>query len=337
MINESDFIEWLRSSAPVLAEPDLGIGDDAAVLTPPAGRQLVVSTDALTEDVHFRRNQIPPAMLGRKVLLVNLSDLAAMGAEPWVCLLSLVLPSEQARSSYAVRLLEGFLAETRKWAVDLVGGNLTRGSIVQISATILGTVHPGRALSRDTCRAGESIFLVGRLGYAAMGRQILQATDFEKPPASEEELWEALHDNRSAGFVTSLLLPEPRVPAGLWLRTESLANCMIDVSDGLVSDLQSIAQASFVDIVLQNQPLEVLRSEAGEKMALQRILNGGEDYALVFSCPRGEEERLRTQFPGEFGPLLRLGEARDTEAPSVWLDDGENHTVLTPQGFDHFK
>ncbi len=334
---ESDFIEWLRSLAPSLTEPDKGIGDDAAIVSPPAGRQLVVSTDTLTEDVHFRRHQTAPVMLGRKTLLVNLSDLAAMGAEPWVCLLSLVLPGELARSDYISSLVEGFLGETRRWAVDLVGGNITRGSIVQTSATIVGTVPSGQAVRRDGCREGDAIYLVGRLGHAALGLQILQEFEFEKALASEEELQAIVHDRLSLRFVTSHLLPEPQISAGIWLRKQGLANSMIDVSDGLVSDLQRMVESSFVDIVIQNHALKRLRSEGGERMTLQHILNGGEDYALAFSCPRGEEERLESHFPDDSGLLLRLGEARSTREPAVWLDDGDNQVVLLPQGFDHLK
>ena len=212
MTAELDLIHWLRSHAPDLSEPDTGIGDDAAVLTPPAGDQLVVSTDSLTEEVHFKRRQIPPSILGRKALLVNLSDLGAMGARPWFCLLALSLPEDLARSSYSSSLLEGFLGETRRWGVDLVGGNMTGGSVIQITVTIGGTIDRGQAVKRDGCRDGDSLYLVGHVGRSSRGLQLLHELNFDMLPTREEELLELLEDPHDALCLLSHLLPAPRLP-----------------------------------------------------------------------------------------------------------------------------
>ena len=333
---EHDLIEWLRDRISDLAEPEIGIGDDAAVLTPPPGHQLVISTDALTEDVHFNRSRIPPSILGRKALLVNLSDLAAMGARPWFCLLALSLPGDLARSSYSSALLDGFLQEARRWDVDLVGGNLTGSAVVQITVTIGGTIEQGQAVRRDGCRNGDSLYLVGHLGRSSRGLQLLGELDLEAAPTREQDLLELLDDPHDVLCLLNHLLPAPHVEAGVWLRQRGLANSMIDVSDGLVTDLQRLAEASRVEIIIPGPTLELLRSEGGERMTCEHVLNGGEDYAIIFSCSDRAGKDICRTFPERFGKLRRLGMAHRSEKPSVQLDDGRERTILTSQGFDHF-
>ncbi len=333
---EHDLIQWLRSHAPDLPEPETGIGDDAAVLTPPPGDQLVVSTDSLTEEVHFKRSQIHPSLLGRKALLVNVSDLAAMGARPWFCLLALSFPEDLAKSSYSSALLEGFLGETRRWGVDLVGGNLTGSSVIQVTVTIGGTIPHGQAIKRDGCRDGDSLYLVGHVGRSSRGLQLLNELNFDVLPTREEELLELVEDPYDALCLLSHLLPSPRLLAGGWLRQRKLASSMIDVSDGLVTDLQRLAEASHVKIVIDGPTLELLRSKGGERMTLEQVLHGGEDYALIFSCSDREQGGIGKIFPERFGDLHRLGIAHRAETPAVLVDDGRNQTILTPQGFDHF-
>ena len=306
------------------------------MLTPPPGDQLVVSTDSLTEEVHFKRSQIPPSILGRKALLVNISDLAAMGARPWFCLLALSLPEDLARSSYSSALLEGFLGETRRWGVDLVGGNLTGSSIIQVNVTIGGTIDHGQSIKRDGCRDGDSLYLVGHVGRSSRGLQLLHELNFDMLPTREEELLELVKDPHDALCLLSHLLPAPRLRAGIWLRQRKLANSMIDVSDGLVADLQRLAEASGVEIVIDGSTLELLRSEGGERMTLEHVLHGGEDYALIFSCSDRKHQEIEKIFPEGFGDLRRLGIAHRAETPAVLVDDGRNQMILTPQGFDHF-
>ena len=306
------------------------------MLTPPPGDQLVVSTDSLTEEVHFKRSQIPPSILGRKALLVNISDLAAMGARPWFCLLALSLPEDLARSSYSSALLEGFLGETRRWGVDLVGGNLTGSAIIQVNVTIGGTIDHGQAIKRDGCRDGDSLYLVGHVGRSSRGLQLLHELNFDMLPTREEELLELVKDPHDALCLLSHLLPAPRLRAGIWLRQRKLANSMIDVSDGLVADLQRLAEASGVEIVIDGSTLELLRSEGGESMTLEHVLHGGEDYALIFSCSDRKHQEIGKIFPEGFGDLRRLGIAHRAETPAVLVDDGRNQMILTPQGFDHF-
>lgn len=333
---EDEFVKWLQRRCPQQPVPDLGIGDDAAVLTPPPGKQLVISADALTENVHFKRKLVPSTLLGRKALLVNLSDLAAMGAEPWFCLLALGIPRSLVSSDYLSRLADGFVEEAGRWNVPLIGGNLSRCAVVQISVTIGGLVDAGQAVTRSGCRPGDSLYAVGELGLSCAGLGGLRVPQRAPLPATEEEIRIQEKDPWLAACLIRHLLPTPHVEAGLWLRKGAVANSMIDISDGLVRDLQRIGEASNVDIILSAACLELLRGRGGERMTLRNVLYGGEDYALVFSSD-WQEDRIRARFPNRLGPLQRIGIARPSAHPAVLLDDGTACRRLDPKGFDHFK
>ena len=260
---EFDLIARIRARVATRADVVLGIGDDAALLAPPPGRQLVVTADTLNEGVHFPRGT-SPADVGWKALAVNLSDLASMGAEPAWCTLSLSLP--QSDPAWIEGFLDGFLDLAGQHDIALVGGDTTRGPL-SIAVTAMGLVEPGRALRRDGARVGDEVWVTGTLGDAAGGLALL---DREPVPALRARL------DR----------PTPRVAAGRAL--VGIATACVDVSDGLLADLGHVCARSHVaaridvDALPASAALMEVIGEA-DRIALQA--SGGDDYELCFTAP----------------------------------------------------
>jgi len=254
----------------------LGVGDDAALLRPRAGEDLVVSTDAAVEGVHFRLDQETPRTVGRRSLAVGLSDLAAMGARPLGFTFALAAPQE-TRVATILSLARGMLDLALRYGAPLVGGNVTRARELQVTLTVLGAVRRGRALRRDRARAGDEVFVTGALGQQAL--------------------------ERARGRIRHV--PEPRLAAGRKLARLPGVGACIDVSDGLLADLRQLGQASQVGVDLDAASVPRPRGYAA---ACRRAgvdpealaLTGGEDYELCFTLRRGAS-------PG--GPRLtrRLG------------------------------
>src|SRR5687767_11292887 len=212
----------------------VGPGDDAAVIVPERGTLDVLTTDALVDGVHFDRRFVPPDAIGHRALAVNLSDLAAMGAEPRAALLSLVLPAS-LEVVEVDRMLDGMLALADAHRVALVGGNITRTpGPLTIDVTAIGSVRPRRVLTRAGARPGDEVYLTGTAGAAAAGLAALKA------------------DGSQAGThsvcVERYLRPEPRVRAGVLLGRNRAATSCIDVSDGLADAVRQVAEASGVGI-----------------------------------------------------------------------------------------
>jgi len=246
----------------------LGPGDDAAVLRPPAGRDLVVSTDAVVEDVHFRFRFESARSIGRRAMVANLSDLAAMGAEPLACVAALCAPPD-LELRWVRGLVLGVLEEARTWSCPLVGGNLTSARETQLGLTVLGSVARGRDLRRHRVRAGDAIFVTGSLGGYAL----------------------AVHRAEATG-ARIRTLPVPRLPAGRALaRMPGVGGC-IDVSDGLMADLGHLLEGSGlgadVDPERVPTPLGFAAAcrRAGADPAELSLASGG-DYELLFTLRAG--------------------------------------------------
>lgn len=260
---EFDLIARIRARVATRADVVLGIGDDAALLAPPPGRQLVVTTDTLNDGVHFPRGT-SPADVGWKALAVNLSDLASMGAEPAWCTLSLSLP--QSDPAWIEGFLDGFLDLAGQHGIALVGGDTTRGPL-SIAVTAMGLVEPGRALRRDGARVGDEVWVTGTLGDAAGGLALL---DREAVPALRARL------DR----------PTPRVAAGRALA--GIATACVDVSDGLLADLGHVCARSHVAARIDVDALpasSALREAFGEADRIALQASGGDDYELCFTAP----------------------------------------------------
>ena len=297
-----------------------GIGDDAAVLTVPAGHELVVSTDTLVCDVHFPA-ATAPADIGFKSLAVNLSDLAAMGAEPRWATLALTLPAADA--SFLEPFCRGFAESARDQCVALVGGDLTRGPL-SITVQIMGTVPAGAALLRSGARPGDQIWVTGELGSAALGLALVQG----RHPGLGSEF---------DACVRRLNRPEPRVHAGLLLR--DVASAAIDVSDGLFTDLNHVMRASGVgaQVELARLPLgAALMALSGEPERWQYALGGGDDYELCYTVPAAQAAGLAWRLQASGCAATCIG-AVTTGTGVRWLSAGGAPVDFSGStGFQHF-
>lgn len=333
---EFDWIERIEQEAgPPPRDAALGIGDDCALLR--CGPQLLaVTKDVMTEDVHFRRRWMSPYFLGRKSLAVNLSDLAAMGARPHSCLLGLSLPAD--RRSDAESFLSGFLEETRRWGCPLIGGDLSGCRTVHVSVTALGFVPSPPAALRSAARAGDLVLLVGDLGLARTGLEMVENIDCKglENLRSPQELAGWTGGGFPLSCLTALLCPEPQVKAGEWLREHGLVNAMIDVSDGLGADLLHVARRSGLAAVLEVDRLTPLQRRGERTLSLEAILNGGEDYALLFTASPLQWNRLRNEYPPGLPAPRRIGTMKKG-APGLFLKGDSGLRECEPRGFDHFR
>ncbi len=310
---EFDLIARIRARVATRADVVLGIGDDAALLAPPPGRQLVVTADTLNDGVHFPRGT-SPADVGWKALAVNLSDLASMGAEPAWCTLSLSLP--QSDPAWIEGFLDGFLDLAGQHGIALVGGDTTRGPL-SIAVTAMGLVEPGRALRRDGARVGDEVWVTGTLGDAAGGLALL---DREPVPALRARL------DR----------PTPRVAAGRALA--GIATACVDVSDGLLADLGHVCARSHVAAHLDVDALPAsaaLREAFGEADRIALQASGGDDYELCFTAPAdagADIDAVSAQLGLRF---TRIG--RIVAGEGVHPVDAKSQPWSSPRrGYDHF-
>lgn len=288
-----------------------GPGDDAALLRPPPGSDLVQTVDTCLEGVHFPAG-LAPEDIGWRSLAVNLSDLAAMGAEPAWGLLSLTLP--RADEDW----LDGFARGVGKLAaaagLDLVGGDTVRGPLA-ITFALTGFVPPGTALRRAGARPGDGVWVTGSLGGGAAGLAAWRRGDHE-----------------GAG---AFLRPQPKLAEGRTLR--GLASAAIDVSDGLVQDLGHLLAASGVGAVLELErlPLDPGAAAAGPDAGMQLALSGGDDYQLCFTVPDERAAELESLAAGWREPPLRIGTIR--AAPGLELRRDGDIVAPARGGWDHFS
>lgn len=314
-----------RRFAPELV---VGIGDDAAVLTRSPGKWWLVTTDALIEGVHFRRGDAPARLLGHKALAVNLSDIAAMGGRPRFFLLSLALP-EDLDEAYVEGFLEGIVAAADRYGVVLIGGNLA-ASPQGLSAhvTVIGECAAQRAVRRDGAMPGEAIYVTGHLGLSALGLALLKAG----------YRWDQELPDHLRRPIRAHLAPEPRLQLGQYLAEEGVARAMIDLSDGLSSDLRRLCEESRVGAVLCADALPLCAEASAWGLdPLALALHGGEDYELLFTVREDQTSRLedvRARFPDL--PLTRIGRTI-SEPGRVYLERAGRREPLLPRGYDHFS
>jgi thiamine-monophosphate kinase len=289
----------------------LGVGDDGAIVRPTPGMELVVSTDMLVSGTHFL-SDTPPEDLGWKVLAVNVSDMAAMGAQPRWALLAAALPA--ATESWIEKFARGFFACADEFGIDIIGGDTTKGPR-NFCVTIFGEVPAGQALLRSGAQVGDDIWVSGHPGRAALGLAHLQRRNVLDESAREECL-AALHR------------PQPRVALGLALR--GLASSAIDVSDGLLADLGHILEESKVSADLQMPSLPPPGIER------DCLLAGGDDYELVFTAPAGRRAEVAA-LSGLLGlALTRIGAVKGGVSPRLTFSQPPD-VELDRIGYDHFR
>jgi thiamine-monophosphate kinase len=290
----------------------LGIGDDCALLEPPAGFELAISTDTLVAGRHFPPETDPEA-IGHKALAVNLSDLAAMGAEPLWVTLALSLP--KIDDDWLSAFCRGFGALAAEHGIALVGGDTTASPLLSISLTVVGKCARGQALRRSGARVGDRIYVSGELGGAALG--LRQFASAQADPSCRQRLER----------------PEPRLALGRALR--GVASACIDISDGLAADLGHICAASGVGAALDLAALPMPAALCGESDAEALALHGGDDYELCFCVPAEREMMLSLALGPGLPNCTRIGQIVAEPGLSGLGADGVRR-ALESRGFDHF-
>lgn len=298
----------------------LGPGDDCALLRPSLEMELAVSTDMLVEGTHFLANA-DPNLLGWKSLAVNLSDLAAMGAEPRWALLALALPDDCP--AWLAAFSDGFFACARRYGVDLVGGDTTRGPR-NVCLTVLGEIPAGTALRRDQALPGDEIWVSGQPGLAALGLAHLQRRVH-------------LPEDVAGRCLSALNRPQPRVELGRELRKRGLTRAAIDISDGLLADLKHILERSAVGAEVFLSRLPPMPAMVDPALARQCQLAGGDDYELLF-CASPERRSELCELAEQIDvPLWPCGRLVESVTASVRVFDANNNKIaITQTGYDHF-
>ena len=341
---EREWIESLRSNCKASGRIKLAIGDDCAILDPPRGQEILVTTDFSLENVHFRRDWHPPESVGHRCLARGLSDLAAMGAAPLAAFLSLALPLELLRSwrgqpSWRDRFFHGFLSLAGKYRVPLAGGDTAESPQIHrtgagVSAptgwaladiVLVGNAPRGRALRRSGARAGDRIYVTGQLGGAAA------------------ELAALTRNPRKFRTVTSSgpdsshphLFPEPRLAVGAWLLQHRRATAAIDISDGLSTDLDHLCEESNLAATIDAAAIPVHPLAKN----LEQALHGGEDYELLFTAAP------KMRIPGQIAGIpatcigtMRAAKHGDARILLVEEVNGRKKARrLRPGGWEHYQ
>lgn len=336
--SEFDLIAQLTQGLRAAGDVVRGVGDDAAILNWPAGRQLVVTCDAQVEGTHFVRAFSSPRQIGRRALSVNLSDIAAMGARPRFALISLILPSEPD-TAWLNEMYAGLREQAEAFDVTIVGGNIaTTTGPTCIDITLIGDVAAGKAVRRDGGRAGDRVYISGDLGTALAGLESLRTPGISAPRGvPPEALAQALEEVRAA-----YRDPWPRVLLGAALGATGALTAMIDISDGFSSDLHHICEQSgvgalVVEAALPVSPATRLVGEALGHLPLEWALHGGDAYQLLFTVSPEREADITGLAPELLGHIHAVGWLTAADQ-GVRLRHADGTTdELAPRGWDHLK
>lgn len=327
-IGEFGLIQRIRKGVPLPQESViLGIGDDSAALRPPSGALILLTSDMFLEGIHFDPSLSNHFQIGFKALSVNISDIAAMGGRPTSALISIGL-SVDTSVEEVDSIFDGIKEAARGYGISIIGGDTCRTSSgLLLSIALLGEVEEGLMIMRSGARIGDSIFVTGTLGDSAMGLEILKT----RPQTP---------DSRLRTLIERHLLPRPRIGEGRIIAENKWATSMIDISDGLLSDLNHICDESGVGATIyQNRiPLSEELKQIAAEMKIDPLLyalRGGEDYELLFTVPKGKtEEVAKAEFKGRpFATMI--GEVIKDERVLIGKD-GKSRPFV-PLGYNHFR
>lgn len=316
MPNEFEFINQIKHRFSLDK-----IGDDCAVLPKNETHDMLITSDLIVEDIDFRRSWMIPQFLGYKALAVSLSDIAAMGGKPLYSMLSIGIPEDVWQTDFVDIFYSHYLGMAKKFGVELIGGDVSKTpDKILIDSTVIGEVEKDTAILRSGAKIGDFIFVTGELGGASAGLQLLESRiNFEKAKSWQSHL------------ISKQLTPYPRIRSGQELA--KFATSMLDISDGLSSDLRHICEASqvgakiFANKIPLHKRLKVLTKNFEEQ--LDFALNGGEDFELLFTV------NPQNIFDKNFEHFFCIGEVI-ANVGIIELIDGEKTTILQPKGYQHF-
>jgi thiamine-monophosphate kinase len=317
----------------------LGIGDDAAVIASGGKSDWILSSDAFLEGVHFLAKSHPPDSVGYKSLVRAASDLAAMGATPRFFLLTLAIPASRT-GTWLDGFLRGMSRAARSMNMALLGGDTTKSDAVTISITVVGEIARGHAVTRSGARPGDLIYVSGKLGPAQLGLEILLRRSSRGRLLADRSIKDGGAELRR--LLRPHLYPAIRLKLGAWLAKHRVASAMMDISDGLSTDLARLCAASRVGAQIRSESIPRValpgtlasRFKSLKPDPLKMALHGGDDYELLFTVPPRNIKKL-SQAPG-FSQLTAIGEV--TRGKSITLISREgSKTPLKSQGWDPFR
>jgi thiamine-monophosphate kinase len=300
----------------------LAIGDDAALWRPRAGYETILTCDWFLEGTHFLADLHPPEVVGYKCLARAVSDIAAMGGQPRCFLLSLALPGTRT-GNWLRKFLNGLRKASRVLSCPIAGGDTTRRNEILINITVVGEVRRGRAILRSGAYPGDAIFVTGRLGKAQYGLSLLLKPSKPISPGDKR--------------LRKHFYPEPRLATGLWLANHRLATAMMDLSDGLSSDLPKLCEGSGVGARVEQRALPRVKIEKkySKKFdATELALHGGDDYELLFTVARKNVGRIPEKIARV--PVTRIGEITAEKRFVLELKYGVT-APLKNRGWDPFR
>lgn len=314
----------------------VGVGDDVAVVKTKAEKYLLLTCDILIEGTHFTKETITPYQLGKKVVAINVSDIAAKGGIPKQALISIGLPKD-TKVVYVEQIYRGIKEQSKKFNIDIVGGNtaLSKDKIF-VDLFLVGEIKPDLLLLRSRAKPDDKILVTGNLGDSSAGLKIIENQDLKLEDIKFEKKYKTK-------LKQAHLSPNPRLLESRIIAKSNLANSMMDISDGLSSDLAKICEASNVGAIIWEEKIPVSKetlafAKSIGKSPFNFALHGGEDYELLFTTPKENVEIIIKKIQRETKTkVTEIGEIKDRKFGIKIVKTNEEMTPLNTYGWNHFK